>query len=191
VDPDFFTPGDMATNADTLVFNGLLSYRPNFDAATYFVDEVLPLIERIRPGVTLTLVGHGNPSEIESLRRPNVVLTGSVPDVRPYLQQAAVVVVPIRMGGGTRLKVVEALAMSKAVVSTTIGCEGIRVSDGEHLLKADDPQSFASSVASLLADTARAEALGRAGRALMVKEYSWARSASRLEDLFQKLTTPH
>jgi glycosyltransferase involved in cell wall biosynthesis len=187
VDPDFFKPSGHATEADTLVFNGLLSYRPNFDAASYFVDDVLPRIERIRPGVTLTLVGHGSAAELESLKRPNVVLTGSVPDVRPYLQRAAVVVVPIRMGGGTRLKVVEALAMAKAVVSTTIGCEGIRVSDGEHLLKADDPDSFASCVALLLSDEARADALGSAGRVLMVDEYSWERSAGRLDDLYQKL----
>lgn len=187
VDPDFFAPSDIASEADTLVFNGLLSYRPNFDAVNYFIDEVLPLIERTRPGVTLTLVGHATPSELESLKRPNVILTGSVPDVRPYLAKAAVVVVPIRMGGGTRLKVVEALAMAKPVVSTTIGCEGIRVADGEHLLKADDAESFASGVALLLADADRAEALGRAGRRLMVEEYSWARSARLLEELYRDL----
>jgi glycosyltransferase involved in cell wall biosynthesis len=189
VDPDFFMPSGIDSEADTLVFNGLLSYRPNFDAASYLVEDVMPRIDRIRPGVTLTLVGYGTPSELESLRRPNVVLTGMVPDVRPYLERAAVVVVPIRMGGGTRLKVVEALAMAKAVVSTTIGCEGLRVRDGEHLLKADDANSFASSVALLLSDTARAETLGRAGRALMVGEYSWQRSAECLEDLYRRLAS--
>ena len=109
VDPDFFKPSGLATEPNTMVFNGLLSYRPNFDAVRYFIDDVLPLIQRAHPGVTLTLVGKCGPSELESLRRPDVVLTGSVPDVRPYLERAAVVVVPIRMGGGTRLKVVEAL----------------------------------------------------------------------------------
>jgi sugar transferase (PEP-CTERM/EpsH1 system associated) len=187
VDPDFFAPTGLAIRPDTLVFTGLLSYRPNFDAATYLIEEILPRLERIRAGVTLTIVGDGYPSELQSLRRPNVVVTGRVPDIRPYLEQAAVAVVPVRMGGGTRLKVVEALAMARAVVSTTVGCEGIRVRDGQHLLIADDPDGFASSVALLLSDTARAEALGQAGRTLILDQYSWQRSVERLEDLYWSL----
>jgi polysaccharide biosynthesis protein PslH len=187
VDPDFFTPTGTAIQPDTLVFTGLLSYRPNFDAATYLIEEIHPRLEQLRAGVTLTIVGDGSPSELQSLRKPNVVVTGRVPDVRPYLERAAIAVVPVRMGGGTRLKVVEALAMAKAVVSTSIGCEGLRVRDGEHLVIADDPDGFASGVAGLLSDPARAETLGQAGRRLMLDEYSWERSVERLEDLYRRL----
>jgi glycosyltransferase involved in cell wall biosynthesis len=187
VDPDFFLATGREAEPDTLVFNGLMSYRPNFDGASYLVEEILPRLERLRPGVSATIVGYGNPAELQSLRRSNVAVTGLVPDVRPYLERAAVVVVPIRMGGGTRLKVVEALAMSRPVVSTSVGCEGIRVSHGEHLLTADDPDTFASSVALLLSDVARADALGRAGRALMVSQYSWERAAERLADFYAQL----
>jgi len=187
VDPEYFMPSGHEPTADTLMFNGLLSYRPNFDAAVYLIEEILPRLHQVRPGVTLTIVGFGTPAELDSLRRPGVVVTGVVPDIRPYLEQAAVVVVPIRMGGGTRLKVIEALAMGKAVVSTTIGCEGLRVVDGEHLVKADDADSFASSVALVLADQAKSEGLGRAGRTLMVNEYSWQRSTVQLEELFRRL----
>jgi glycosyltransferase involved in cell wall biosynthesis len=188
VDADFFSPSGLDIQPNTLVFNGLMAYRPNLDAATYLVQEIMPAVERLRPGASLIIVGDGDRSDLESLRRPNVVVTGKVPDVRPYLEQAAVVVVPIRMGGGTRLKVVEALAMGKAVVSTSLGCEGIRVRDGEHLLIAEDAKAFVSSIELLLSDPERRTALGRAGRSLVVEEYSWERAGSCLEALFSQVT---
>jgi glycosyltransferase involved in cell wall biosynthesis len=188
VDANFFAPRGLDIGADTLVFNGLMAYRPNLDAATYLVQEIMPAVERVRPGATLTIVGDGYPSDLESLRRPNVLVTGKVPDIRPYLERAAVVVVPVRMGGGTRLKVVEALAMSKAVVSTSIGCEGIQVRDGEHLLRADDTEGFAASIGLVLSDSERGTALGRAGRSLVMEKYSWERAGARLEDLYAEVT---
>jgi glycosyltransferase involved in cell wall biosynthesis len=108
-----------------------------------------------------------------------------VPEVPPHLQRAAVVAVPIRMGGGTRLKVVEGLALGKPMVSTTLGCEGIAVRDREHLLIADDAESFAARVIELFEDRALAASLGAAGRALMEREYSWDLGAERLDNLYQ------
>ncbi len=184
VDVDFFRPSEVDPEPDTIVFTGLLSYRPNLDAALYFLDEVLPLIVRQRPGVVVTFLGYGEESDLERLRRPGVVVPGRVDDIRPYVARSSVVVVPLRIGGGTRLKVVEALAMGKAVVSTTIGCEGIAVRDDIHLLIADDPGTFAEAVIGLLERPETGRRLGAAGRRLVVQDYSWALAGARLEALF-------
>jgi glycosyltransferase involved in cell wall biosynthesis len=139
------------------------------------------------PDVRVTLVGRGPPNILKSLERPDVQVVGEVPDIRPYLQRAAVVIVPLRMGGGTRLKVVEGLAMAKGIVSTTIGAEGVNARHGEHLLIADTVHAFASEVVGLFDDPRRAVALGRAARALAEREYSWDLAGQRLEDLYARV----
>ena len=123
-------------------------------------------------------------------RRRGVDATGEVPDVRPYLQGAEVVVVPIRMGSGTRLKVVEGLAMGRPVVSTTLGCEGVNVRDGEHLLIGDTAAAFAMQIVHLFEHPEVGEALGRAGRQLTEREYSWDYAGERLEQVYQQLSLP-
>jgi glycosyltransferase involved in cell wall biosynthesis len=143
VDVEHFRPATADVALRSLVFNGLLDYRPNLDAAHHLVDEIWPLVLARCPDARLEIVGRGHPADIRRLSRPGVVVTGEVEDVRPHLARAAVVGVPIRMGGGTRLKVVEGLAMGKAMVSTSLGCEGIAVDDGEHLRIADGAQAFA------------------------------------------------
>ena len=187
VDLAYFEPSLAQPEPETVVFNGLLRYRPNLDAANYLVDDVWPLVLQKHPEARLTIVGQGSDRDIRRLRRPGVMVTGRVPDLRPYLARAAVVAVPIRMGGGTRLKVVEALAMAKAVVSTPVGCEGLNVRDREHLWIADDPAGFASAVSALFQDQAAARRLGSAGRAVMEAEYSWDAAGARLEELYQQL----
>jgi glycosyltransferase involved in cell wall biosynthesis len=167
-----------------MIFTGLMGYRPNVDGAVYFVHEILPHILRVRPDATFTIVGAAPAEEVTRLAGPNVRVVGEVPDVRPYLAAAAVSVVPLRMGSGTRLKVVEGLAMGKAIVSTSLGCEGIAVRDGEHLLVADEPLAFARSVLRLLDDSDAAAALGRRGRELAVDQYDWAASAQQLETFY-------
>jgi len=187
VDLEYFHPSPDRPELNTVVFNALLQYRPNLDAAYHLVDVVWPLVVRQFRDARLTIVGRGDADDLRRLERRNVVVTGEVPDVRPYLERAAVVAVPIRMGGGTRLKVLEGLAMGKAMVSTTLGCEGIRVRDGEHLLIADSAEDFASSLGRLLADPESGRALGLAGRRLMEAEYSWDASAERLDGLYRQL----
>jgi glycosyltransferase involved in cell wall biosynthesis len=185
VDLGYFAPSSSPAQPRTLVFNGTLDYRPNVDAAYHLVDDIWPLVRERCPDAELTIVGRGSESELRRLRRDGVVATGEVPDLRPYLQRAAVVGVPVRMGGGTRLKVVEGLAMGKAMVSTTLGCEGVTVRDGTHLVVADGAQAFAAAVVELFADPGRGQALGAAGRRLIEDEYSWDFAGDRLETLYQ------
>jgi len=116
-----------------------------------------------------------------------VTITGEVPDVRPHIGRATVVTVPIRMGGGTRLKVVEALAMGKSVVSTSVGCEGVAVRDREHLLIADDPASFAAAILDVIASRELRAELGRSARALAEREYSWDVAGDRIEALYAQV----
>jgi glycosyltransferase involved in cell wall biosynthesis len=187
VDVDYFKPGAQAVDPDLIVFNGAIDYRPNLDAAQFLVDEVLPRVHARRPGAHIAIVGRGGDGELAALRRDAVEVTGVVPDVRPYLERAAVVAVPIRAGSGTRFKVVEGLAMARPMVSTAVGCEGIGVEDGRHLLIAEDPRAFADAILRLLEDPVRAAQLGREGRALVEREFSWERAGERLEDLHRRV----
>jgi len=182
VDLEYFRPGDSPFEQNTLVFNGVLDYRPNFDAAAHLVEDIWPRVRDRVSGARLKIVGRVGQENVERLRQPGVELTGEVPDVRPYLDGAAVVAVPIRMGGGTRFKVLEGLAMEKPIVSTTLGAEGIGTVHSEHLMLADDAASFASAVVNLFEDAARGQELGRAGRKLVEEKYSWATAGGLLND---------
>jgi polysaccharide biosynthesis protein PslH len=187
VDVDYFRPSAGPPNVHALVMTGLMHYRPNIDGAVYFVQEIFPKILASRPDMVFYIVGAGATDELKRLSGPNVVVTDTVPDVRPYVYDAAVFVVPLRMGGGTRLKVLEGLSMEKAVVSTSVGCEGIDVVHGEHLLVADDPQAFADAVLRLSNDTELAGELGRRGRALVEQRYKWESVVTRLESFYHHL----
>lgn len=175
---------------NSIVFTGLMTYRPNIDGAVFFIKEVLPHIWKVRPSAVFTIVGQGASEEVYRLTGPQVIATGRVPDVRCYLEKAGAVVVPLRMGSGTRLKVLEGLAMSKAMVSTSLGCEGINVESGRHLMVADDPRQFAQNVLQVLDDPALATRLGRQGRALAEREYSWAGITDHLEEFYSRLLCP-
>jgi glycosyltransferase involved in cell wall biosynthesis len=187
VDLDYFLPSAEPAQSRTLVFNGILDYRPNLDAALHLVDEIWPLVLRRHPDARLSIVGRGNAADIKRLRRPSVEVTGMVPDIRPYMTRAAVAAVPIRMGGGTRLKVVEGLAMGKPMVSTTLGCEGIDVHHREQLLIGDDAESFAACIIELFDSPSLAATLGAAGRERMERDYSWDLGAERLGGLYHSI----
>lgn len=170
-----------------LVFVGLMGYRPNADAVTHLVRDVLPVVHRSRPEVRVRIVGDGVPSDLARLAGPSVEFTGGVPDVRPHLAGAAVVVTPLRVGSGTRLKILEALAMGRPVVSTSTGAEGLGLVDGVHALIADDPGALAAAVLRVLEQPALAASLGRAGRALVESEYAWTRIGERLRTAYDEL----
>jgi len=187
VDIEFYRPSSAPVEPDSLVFTGLMSYRPNIDGVVYFVEEVLPHIHQVRPNVTLTIVGAGAGAEVERLAGPRVVVTGTVPDTREYFARAAVAVVPLRMGSGTRLKVLEGLAMGKPMVSTSVGCEGIHVRSGEHLLIADEAQALADAALRVLSDAELAASLARQGRALVEREYGWTAITTQLEIFYEKV----
>ncbi|HXZ98790.1 MAG TPA: glycosyltransferase family 4 protein [Candidatus Binatia bacterium] len=181
VDLNHFHPSADAVDPDSIVFVGSINYRPNTDAALHFAERILPLVRGRRPGAVFSVVGQGAPEAVRRLEGPGVRILGGVPDVRPHLARAGVVAVPLRMGSGTRLKVLEGLAMGKAIVSTRLGCEGIEVVDGEHLLIADAPEAFADAVARLIGDAELRRRLGEAGRKLVERRYGWETVAAELD----------
>lgn len=191
VNVDYFCPSEEPIGADALVMTGLMHYRPNIDGAVYFVREILPHILASRPNAVFYIVGAGATNELKRLASDNVVVTDTVADVRPYVYKSAVFVVPLRMGGGTRLKVLEGMSMSKAVVSTSVGCEGIDVSHDEHLLIVDESRAFADAVLQLMADRSRRLELGRAGRELVERQYRWDSVVDRLEGFHARLAAEH
>jgi hypothetical protein len=150
-------------------------------------EEIWPLVERTHPRARLKIVGQHPTAEILSCQGPRVEVTGRVDDVRPHLSSAAVTVVPLRIGGGTRFKILEAMAMARPVVSTSVGAEGIDARPGQDLLLADDPTSFAHAVGRVLDDPGLASTLGQQGRALVEARYSWDAAAQRLEEFFGEL----
>ncbi len=182
VDTEYFHPSDVEPEPSTVVFTGAINYRPNTDAVVHFIREVMPRLKRLKPSARFLVVGDGAPGWVIRTAGPDVEFSGRVDDVRVPLNKAAVVVAPLRAGSGTRLKILEALAMAKPIVTTSIGCEGLSVASGEHLEIADDPDAFAQMVARLMSDRDAARDLGRQGRQLVEREYSWEVVARRLEE---------
>ena len=182
VDVDYFAPDGIPEVPGRLVFTGSMDWYPNEDGIVHFIEAVLPLIRREVPETELTVVGRNpSPRLLAAARAAGVHVTGLVDDVRPHMAAASVYVVPLRIGGGTRLKIFEALSMAKAVVSTAVGAEGLPLTPGEHLLLADDPTRFAGAVTSLLRDSAGRRAIGAAGRRLVQERYSWASVTDEFE----------
>jgi glycosyltransferase involved in cell wall biosynthesis len=189
VDVSYFRPGPElpAPDGETVLFFGTLNYFPNQDGMLYFLRDIWPRLEREHPRARLKVVGPQPTPEVLAYRGPRVEVAGLVEDLRTHLAQATVVIVPLRVGGGTRFKILEAMALGKPVVSTTIGAEGIEVTPGADILIADDPGSFAAEVARVLDDVALARRLGEAGRALVEQRYSWEASAAALEGFMGEL----
>jgi glycosyltransferase involved in cell wall biosynthesis len=193
VDLDHFAPvSERASNAAELLFLGSLDWYPNQDAVEYLLEEILPFLSARSPEVRLRIVGRRAPPELAKLvaRSSGVELVGEVADVRPYLARARVVLVPLRIGGGSRIKILEALAMGKAVVSTTIGAEGLAVTNGVHLLLADSPEAFADSTLQLLKSPEEQARLGIEGRKLVEGRYSWDTAAEALESAWLRVSRP-
>jgi len=176
VDINYFRPKPDGEQLNTLVFTGSMDWKANEDGIVYFADKILPHIRRQIPDVSLFVVGRRPSARIEQLaaRDSALKITGTVDDVRPYVAKASVYVVPLLVGGGTRLKIFEAMAMGKAVVSTSIGAEGLSVTPEENILLADDPVDFARQVILLLSDAKRRNELAHAARQLVERNYSWS-----------------
>jgi glycosyltransferase involved in cell wall biosynthesis len=178
---------DGAPGRPRIVFVGRMDYHANVDGITWFRRSVWPRIQARVPDLLLQIVG-GHPSpEVQRLEVPEEIeVTGFVPSVAPYLRDAAVVIVPLRVGGGTRLKALEALAMGKPIVSTSLGVEGIAVRHGENVLLADGEAEFADAVVRLVRDRAEASRIGLSGRRLVERRYDWNRIVEELEAVYEK-----
>jgi polysaccharide biosynthesis protein PslH len=187
VDVDYFHPQPVEEIANSLVFTGSMDWLPNEDGILYFVDAILPLIKEQHPNVSLEVVGRSPSRKLQALaeREKSLRLTGWVEDVRPFVARGAICIVPLRIGGGTRLKIFEAMAMRKAVVSTSVGAEGLPVRHGENILLADTPEDFARSVISLLRDSDQRNRLGAAARSLVQEKYSWPKVAESFAHALQ------
>jgi glycosyltransferase involved in cell wall biosynthesis len=188
-DVDYYQPrsNDPPPDGRTVVFFGLLSYVPNVDGVNHFLKDIWPRIAEAHPEARCKIIGGRPPPSLLALAGPRVELTGFVPDLRPHLAAAAVVVVPLRLGGGTRLKIVEAMAMGKAIVSTSLGAEGIEAMPSRDILVEDQPAAFADAVNRLLADPGLAACIGKSARRLAVKRYAWSGASQALEGFYRRI----
>ena len=182
VNVDYFHPNGSAERPASLVFVGSMDWYPNEDGVLHFLEAVFPRIRREAPEASFKVVGRSpSPKVRDAAQAAGVEVTGTVADVRPHVASAQVYVVPLRVGGGTRLKIFEALAQGKAVVSTRIGAEGLPLVPGRHFLQADAPGDLAGAVLALLRDPARRAALGAAGRQLVAERFAWGQVAREFE----------
>ncbi len=186
VDTDYFQPAD-GEEPESLVFTGSMDWMPNEDGILYFVEAILPLIRKPRPNTKLWVVGRRPGKKILALAEsdPGIAVTGRVEDIRPSIAKGSVYIVPLRVGGGTRLKIFEAMAMGKAVVSTTIGAEGLPVTNGSDIVLADEPKHFADAVCRLLGSPEERKLIGDAARRLVEEKYSWGAVARHVESVLR------
>ena len=187
VDTEYFQPMPGPEQPGATVFTGSMDWMPNEDGVTYFVGRILPLVRREIPEAQFWAVGRRPPRRLLALASAHVVVTGAVEDIRPHLAKAAVCVVPLRSGSGTRIKIFEAMAMGKAVVSTSLGAEGLPVRHGENIILADDPADFARQVVDLLRDPRRRAQLGVAARQLVAQSYGWPAVAAYFDRVMRGL----
>jgi len=188
VDTEYYQPLCETPTSNTLLFVGTMRYAPNVDAVLYFCQEIFPLIQHQLPDVKLFVVGHHPKPEICQLAaNKNIIVTDYVPDVIPYYQQSLLSIVPLRAGGGTRLKILESMALGRPVVSTSLGCEGLEVVDGEQIMIADTPAKFASKTIQLLTDKQLREKISANARQLVEMHYDWSAIAQKLMELYRFL----
>lgn len=189
VDLEEYRPREGAADGKRVVFTGTLGYYPNADGVLWFAESVWPKIRQQHPEAVCQIVGAGPGERIQHLNgRDGIEVTGRVPDTRDYIGAAAAYVVPLRIGGGVRLKILEALAMGAPIVSTAVGAEGLTLDDGRDLLLADSPDEMAAAVNLLLQDANKRAELGRAARATAEARYGWDRMVEELETHYRHVT---
>jgi sugar transferase (PEP-CTERM/EpsH1 system associated) len=190
VDTTFFAPlAGVPERRAHMVFTGSMDWLPNEDGMQYFVRDILPRIRQLEPDATLSIVGRAPTPAVRRLAwQAGIEVTGRVDDVRPHIAAGAVYVVPLRIGGGTRLKIFEAMAMGKAVVSTTIGAEGLPVSHGQNVLIADEPVRFAQAVVHMIREVNARRRIEAEARRLVVERYDWSTVAQDFEDALARIS---
>ncbi len=189
VDTDFFKPNPEIQEKQRLVFTGSMDWLPNEDAMLWFVEKIFPLIKKEAPQTDLVIVGRKPTPAIQKLvdNHSDITLTGWVEDTRPYMHESAVFIVPIRIGGGTRMKIYEALAMGKSMVSTAVGAEGLPLEHGKHLFYADTEADFAKYTLQLLRDDAQRKQMGKTARQYVYDHFRWEKVAEVFEDVCQRV----
>ncbi len=188
VDTSYFVPMPAPVRPAHLVFTGSMDWLPNEDGMVYFVREILPRIRQVEPEATLSIIGRAPTPAVRRLADDaGIEVTGRVDDVRPHIAAGAVYVVPLRIGGGTRLKIFEAMAMGRAVVSTTVGAEGLPVTSGQDVVIADEPARFAQAVVHMIRDTDARRRIEAAARRLVVERYDWSAVAEDFEDALTRV----
>ncbi|MCP4706397.1 MAG: glycosyltransferase [candidate division Zixibacteria bacterium] len=188
VDTEYFSSGESEINANHLVMTGAMDWRPNQDAAIYFTEEILPIIKKTKPDCTVSFVGR-NPSKhvLDLAQNESVAVSGTVDDVRPYISNANVFIVPLRIGGGSRLKILEAFSMNKAVVSTSVGAEGLNVTNGENILLADSPRQFAQAIIDCIDNNELNTKLSNNGKKLVESKYRWDILSNKFNNYILKI----
>jgi len=187
VDSEYFRPSDTPYEPDTVCFVGRMDYYPNQEAVIHFCRNILPLIRARRPGVALRIVGAAPPTKIRDLARlPGVTVTGSVPDVRPFVQATAVSVAPLRIARGTQNKILEAMAMGVPTVSSVAAAKGVDAEPGQHLLTATGSQEFSEAVLRVLEHPAERRRLAENARARVLSHHAWPRSMAKLDRLIDE-----
>lgn len=172
----------------TLLFTGKMDFRPNIDAVLWFVQEVLPIVHQSEPNVILKIVGQKPSPRLEALRTHlRVEITGAVDDIRPHIADADVYVAPLRVGGGTRFKLLEAMAMQKAIVTSSLGCEGFSIQSGREMMIADEPSAFAQAIVDLLRDKNRRDDLSKRAFAFVSSAYDWKAIVPKVESVYEQI----
>lgn len=187
VDTEHFSPTGTTEEPYTAIFTGTLGWRPNLSAAEYLAKEIWPRVKERCPNARLYLAGKDPPAELFRLARAGtgIEVFADPEDMRPLLARAAVFVCPVLEGGGTRVKILDAMATAKPVISTTVGCEGLRVTPGKDILVADTPREFADVVLDLLKHPERCKRIGEAARTLVEHEYGWERIGRQLQGAYE------
>ena len=186
--PDFDSSNQPEIDPNMVLFTGTISYYPNTEGILWFYKNIWPLIIAKNPEATFCIAGKSPPPEVQAIADSDsaVTATGMVDDMRDYYQKAAVVVVPLRVGGGTRLKILEGMSMSKAIVSTSVGAEGIEHTDGSDILLKDTPEDFSDAVVAVMNDASLRQKLEQGGRNLVEAKYDWRAVTDKLSDVFEQ-----
>lgn len=189
VDVDYFSPYvNLPEIKHSLVYVGSMDYYPNIDAVLWLYREIMPLIWQKRPRTTLAIVGRNPPKSVQALQADSrIYVSGAVEDVRPYWKGASIAILPIRVGSGTKLKVLEAASMGKAIVGTPIAFEGFDFQHGTHVIVGNNAYEISASVIELLDDDARREKLGYAARQLAYERYKWSYCIDQLEEVLESI----
>ncbi|MGD9346780.1 MAG: glycosyltransferase [Candidatus Aminicenantes bacterium] len=188
VDVEHFVYSSPPDGERNIVFVGNYLHFPNVDAVLYFYQEIWPRVKVLCPGAKFVIVGQAPPSEIQKLAGDESIrVTGRVEDVTPYIHEAQIFICPVRLGGGFRGKILEAMAVGRPIVSTSLGSEGIPSKSGENIMIADDPEDFAAAIEKLLKDRDLYERIRRAGRRLVEEKYDWAKGVAVLEGILEDM----